>query len=939
MPPTAQRIVRRTPRGVYRRDQVAEGVIRIGGGAVLLAVLGICAYLVVIVVPLFQAGSVGAAAGGVTEGVAETTAIQLDEYNQGLLQLDRSGVLRARHLPSGELLGEVPLAGQGARATAISAWSRDGRVAMGTAEGKIQTGEVRFASSVRSVLPGESDIPIGQSRAAPEADASGFRPLVERVDAGQVRVTAPRIELTDPAPLELGAGAIRLIESFSDGRSQYVVALRDEGPASYSLLRTMRPLGGGKPSVRLTTYPIEFVARETPPDWLFVSGDGAHVYCVWRDGTGQRYAAHDPKNQPITLAETVRLSEQPITAATMLIGSLTLVVGDAAGQIAGWFPAPDPAAPTPDQQRLVVAHRFAGPGGPVAALATSWRDRSLLITDTDGRAFVRHMASEKRVAMLPAGAASPGIAGAISPKNDALAVLHADGSLTHARYEPGYPEITFRSLFLPMHYEGQSSPSFVYQSSSGDDAAEPKLSLTPLIFGTLKATLVAMFFACPLAIFGAIYSSEFLSPSIRRNIKPGIEIMASLPSVVLGFIAAMVVAPLARDLLPGMVLALLTVPLTVLLVSGVWTSLPTRYRARFKRRAQLLLVTGSLAVGIALALVAGPVIERAVFRPTHSDLLVLAGSSRPVEPAAIPTWVGVRDTMSPDEERRLRRRGLYFRDGRVVEPAEPEPGAWAAMRQGLDEQGLAAPSIQRWLNGEIGGPWPGWFSALIPVGAVLSLLLAARVAAWIRRSVDISRLETAEVAIALGQPVVMLVLTCLVAGLGAAMLTGAGLDARDSIFGPFTPRNSLVVGIIMGFAIIPIIYSISEDALMSVPNTLRAASLGSGASPWQTAVRVVLPVAASGIFSATMIGLGRAVGETMIVLMATGNTPTMDLNIFEGFRTLAANIAVELPEAPKGEALYRVLFLCGLVLFLMTFVINTTAEIVRQHFRKKNALL
>jgi phosphate transport system permease protein len=122
-----------------------------------------------------------------------------------------------------------------------------------------------------------------------------------------------------------------------------------------------------------------------------------------------------------------------------------------------------------------------------------------------------------------------------------------------------------------------------------------------------------------------------------------------------------------------------------------------------------------------------------------------------------------------------------------------------------------------------------------------------------------------------------------------------------------------------------------------VPMTLRTASLGAGATPWQTATRIVLPVAASGIFSACMIGFGRAVGETMIVLMATGNTPEMDWNIFSGFRTLAANIAVELPEAPKDETHYRVLFLCGLVLFVMTFVINTLAELVRRVVRARNA--
>jgi phosphate transport system permease protein len=151
----------------------------------------------------------------------------------------------------------------------------------------------------------------------------------------------------------------------------------------------------------------------------------------------------------------------------------------------------------------------------------------------------------------------------------------------------------------------------------------------------------------------------------------------------------------------------------------------------------------------------------------------------------------------------------------------------------------------------------------------------------------------------------------------------------------YDQRNSLVVGIAMGFAVIPIIFTISEDAFSSVPSSLTAASLALGASRWQTAVRIVIPTASPAVFSAIMVGLGRAVGETMIVLMATGNTPVLDWSIFNGFRTLSANIAVEIPEAPQGGTLYRTLFLSGAVLFVMTFTLNTIAEVVRQRLREK----
>ena len=155
----------------------------------------------------------------------------------------------------------------------------------------------------------------------------------------------------------------------------------------------------------------------------------------------------------------------------------------------------------------------------------------------------------------------------------------------------------------------------------------------------------------------------------------------------------------------------------------------------------------------------------------------------------------------------------------------------------------------------------------------------------------------------------------------------------------FDQRNAIVVGIAMGLAVIPNIFSIAEDAIFSVPKHLTMGSLALGATPWQTMTRVILLTASPGIFSAVMIGMGRAVGETMIVLMATGNTPIMDFNIFQGLRTLAANIAVEMPESEVGSTHYRILFLAGLILFLFTFCFNTIAEVVRHRLRRRYSSL
>lgn len=153
----------------------------------------------------------------------------------------------------------------------------------------------------------------------------------------------------------------------------------------------------------------------------------------------------------------------------------------------------------------------------------------------------------------------------------------------------------------------------------------------------------------------------------------------------------------------------------------------------------------------------------------------------------------------------------------------------------------------------------------------------------------------------------------------------------------YDSRNSLVVGFALGFAVTPIIFTVAEDALSNVPDSLTSASLAMGASRWQTVWNIILPAAAGGIFAAIMLGFGRAIGETMIVLMATGNTPILDFSPFNGFRAMSACIAVEIPEAPVGGTLYRILFLTAFLLFIFTFTINSAAAFISDRLRKKYA--
>ncbi len=597
-----------------------------------------------------------------------------------------------------------------------------------------------------------------------------------------------QVTLEETPPLRIGREGhpLRIVAYGDRGARKLLAAAQwvDERYELHAASLTQRQtlMGAGELSVEQTFDLTEHIDRR--PAFLLVPPDADGVVIGQDDGV-VRYVHFDGRR--FTLRQIFEpfadLDDPRIASMHFLLGDVSLVftAHNGAQRVFSLFR-------DPDKDMRIWGHTKTFPDlpGPATFFSAAMRNKGFL-TGRERFATLRYSTTEniRWEQELPFDVHLA----EIGPRYNRLLFLDTEHQLHFYDLHDPHPQAGWRTYFGKIQYEGRAEAEYSWQSTGGRDDFERKLSLVPLIIGTLKGTLYAMIFALPIALLAAIYTSQFLKPEIKRYVKPTMEIMASLPSVVLGFLAALWLAPIMSNAVPSVILATTFVIASAFGVGFVWGRLPRRIRMRLKPGYEFIAFVPVMALVAYLGWRLGPVVENAFFVVTDPDT------------------------------------GLRIADFRM----------------------------------------------------------------WYPRATGLS----------------------------------------------FEQRNAFVVGFVMGFAVIPIIYTITEDALSNVPDAFRSGSLALGASRWQTAVRIVLPTASAGIFSAVMIGLGRAVGETMIVVMATGNTPVTHLNPFTGMRTLSANIAVELPEAPYLGTLYRTLFLGAMVLFLMTFVVNTLAEIMRQHLRER----
>ena len=730
----------RTQRARARRDAFTTRLVATGGIGVMLLIGAIFVYLLSVVLPLFAPATLSPD--------ARLEALAPLDHAPLLLDVEESGEIGFRVDVTGELLLFDARDGTVLDRRALASSAPIRRVHRPDVEATLYA------------LQADDGIVRFLELAFPVSFAGGARERLLRIE-----------DPFDGSAIDLGTRArgdvLDLAVHLED--TTLTLAVLDASGAVH-LLRYAEAERGLPllPPDAAITLPRDTLSPGTPRRVLLGGAQWLHV--VHADGRVDawdvRYA-DDPR----------RLASNRVPAADperteLLLGGTALLVPTSNG-VEHWFPVRTGDGAF-DLQRI---RSFAVPEG-VARILPEARRRGFLVLDAAGGLSAHHTTADATVFRAPLGLGTPR-AIALSARGDLLLLEDAAGRLHRRRIDNEHPEASLSALVTPVWYEGYDAPSSRWQSSSASSDFEPKFGLGPLVLGTLKAALYGMLFAIPIALFGAVYTAFFMAPRLRAWIKPSIEIMAALPTVILGFLAGLWLAPLVEARLASVLTLLFIAPAACLLTGAVLQFLPRRLHSVAPDGWQALLMVPVLVATTWLAFTLGPLVEAAFF----------AGDLR----------------------------------------------AWMRGTHGID----------------------------------------------------------------------------------------------------YDQRNAIVVGIAMGVAVIPVVFAIAEDAIHSVPSRLSHGALALGASRWQTLVRVVLPTASPGIFSALMIGFGRAVGETMIVLMASGNTPVLGMDPFSGMRTFAANLAVELPESEVASSHYRILFLSALVLFVFTFLVNTVGEVVRQRLRER----
>ena len=650
-----------TARSTLLIDRCMTWFITIGGLGVIIAVLGIFVFILSQILPLFQGASIQPLR-TVPTGVSNAQVLGVDEWTALPMLVTEDGMLSFVDLVDERGTFQVNPAFQEERTFSAYAYDQQAqRVVFATTQGEFALVDVNY----EPVYDGDTRTIVAQPEAGP------FLAL------GQPGVPITQVAYGD-------SGAQKLVAALQDvdGTLQVHAALLEQkqtllgtGQTVLKATYDLTPLLSGTPQ-------MIGVTPQTANGVVVATAAGQVFYFYFEAGEDVEQVVLRQVFNPFQ-----DLEQSGIASMEFVFGGVSMVFTNPEGEnrIFSLFVPPDGNTRIFGQTKTLAPL----PGAPTF-YAQSIRNKAFLIGTPSWLGLRFSTTASTRVEMdLPFEASLARLSG----KYDHVIALDTGGDLHVYQLSDPHPEAGGTALFKRVWYEGGQEPTFTWQSTGATDDFEPKLSMMPLVFGTLKGTFYAMIFAVPLALLAAMYTSQFLHPSLRTIVKPTMEVMASLPSVILGFLAALWLAPILETKVVSFVLAVMLVPAVALLMGYVWSSIPGNVTSRYvKLGYEFVAVFPLLAVAAYVAWMLGSVVERLLFVVT--------------------------DAATGD---------------RVAD-------------------------FRLW---------------------------------WVQTT---------------------------------------GLS--------FEQRNSLVVGFIMGFAVIPIIFTIAEDALSNVPPELKAGSLALGASRWQTAIRV-----------------------------------------------------------------------------------------------------
>ena len=710
----------------YFADQSTKYIVQFAGVVVILAVLAIPVFICIEIFPLCSGG----VADTKLAASIETNALDVGGDERGAIGyvVRDSGIVDFLSLTDGRVLASVALEGlENGDPTAVARTKTPGLVGIGTSKGRVLLMRIVFSER-------------------PPFDVS----LVHSWQLG-----AENEQMT------------QLVMGYHPTEQWTIAALTDQNRLLYLQTHQER---AEHYSHDLSTQVI------ATPTAIALTADGKNLLVGTQNGWLYHWNINDPqaphRSQRFQIAQDI---DVPITALTFLIGDSSLVVGDGEGNVDIYFQV-SPFG-TAGQPRFQKIRRFEGHNGAITHIVASPKNRAFLTANDMGKVQLCFSTSHRR--LLRYQKHSSTIAAlAFTPTADAALSLDVQGTLRYWHIDSAHPDISFGTLFEKVWYENDSGPKFVWESTKVNQN-ETKRSVMPLIFGTFKATLYAMLFAVPMALLSAFYTSECTAARLKAVVQPAIELVASVPGVVIGFLAAVWLAPYLEQVLVTIFLMVIIMPTTIVGAALLWRFVPKPTRNRISTEQILVPIGALIFVSIIVSQFLSGAIENTLF------------------------------------------------DGDVIQ--------------------------------------------------------------WLAQTLGIT----------------------------------------------YENRNAIIVGLALGLAVTPTIYTRAYHALVNVPQGLVSDALALGATRPQVALSVVLPTAVPGIFVAIMVGFSRAVGETMIVLLASNNTPIFDWHIFSGMQTMSAAIAGIMPAIPRGETLYRVLFLIGGLLFLFTFVINVLSDLVGAYLRKQ----